>query len=190
MVPFNSNQAIIQSKLANGRRQLSDYLNRDLGFTQQSQAKPLAATQVPNINIQSALVPSYAAANIGFNNAASQAIKIPDATKANAYVYDPKLPPGEDLNNYMIANPGMSQVDATTAYKAQMDIRNSGDFDTGQLFDTIGAGVGIATDIGSYFNDKKLRDKQIEGLDTNIFNAKQARTDRTNFIGGTQSAFA
>jgi len=52
------------------------------------------------------------------------------------------------------------------------------------------AGLGAVGSVASYFDNKKLRSKQIDALDTNIKVAKAEMAHRKEFRGTTRSAFA
>ena len=64
-----------------------------------------------------------------------------------------------------------------------------------QGFDYAGAaqlgatGLGAISSVASYFDNKELREKQINALDTNISIAREEQAHRKNFRGKTASAF-
>jgi len=106
-------------------------------------------------------------------------------------------PYNEQLANYaQVSLDKLPEVGSTAYTDLQKGMQTQEEFMGTQGTDWmggIGAGMDILggiTNIASYFDNSKLRDKQMEGIDANIANLKFAQNQRKDFVGNTKSSFA
>lgn len=93
------------------------------------------------------------------------------------------------IEKFNLMNP-LEKAKIGEGWKAVQDGVKAGETpwtDYGQLAT---AGLGAATGVASYFDNKALNQKKMEGLDTNIQIAKAEQAHRKDFRGSTKSAFA
>jgi hypothetical protein len=78
-----------------------------------------------------------------------------------------------------------SQINANNAYADKLNATPWADY-----LSAGASGVGALMGVASYFDNKKMNDKRMDAMDTNIKIAKEEQQHRRDFRNNTKSAFA